>query len=152
MPTPRRRLIALYAVLIAALGALAAHLAVRRFAVVEPDEPTPPMVDAPRVATWKDMARKVEAPRGEPVGRAATVTVPDELRHYTDRKRFLAIQVAATREQEFETPHDYAELVRLIERDQLVEVRPFGEDYLLYGVAGLANDDPFTHYDPATGV
>jgi len=152
MPSPRRRLIALYAVLITALGALAAHQAVRHFAAVEPDEPTPPMVDAPRVETWKDMARKVEQPRGGPVGRAAKVTVPVELRHYTDRKRFLAIQVAATREQEFETPHDYAELVRLIEREKLVEVRPFGDDYLLYGVAGLANDDPFTHYDPATGV
>jgi hypothetical protein len=152
MPSPRRRLIALYAVLIAALGALAVHLAVLRFPAGEPDEPTPPMVDAPRVKTWKDMARKVEEPRGEPVGRAARVVVPPELRHYTDRKRFLAIQVAATREQEFDTPHDYAELVRLIQRDQLVEVRPFGEEYLLYGVAGLANGEPFTHYDPATGV
>ncbi|HVR70370.1 MAG TPA: DUF5715 family protein, partial [Vicinamibacteria bacterium] len=150
MPSPRRRLIALCAVLMLALCALAVHLAARRFG--EPEEPPPPMVDAPRVETWKDMARKVEEPRGEPVGRAAKVTVPSELRHYTDRKRFLAIQVAATREQDLDMPHDYADLVRLIERDQLVEIRPFGEEYLLYGVAGLADGDPFTHYDPKSGM
>jgi hypothetical protein len=153
MLSPRRRAIALYALLIVALGALAAHLAARRWPSAEPDEPPPPMVDAPHAAkTWKDMARKVEEPRGEPVGRAARVTVPPELGHYRDRKRFLAIQVAATREQDLETPHDYAELARMIGRDQLVEVRPLGDEYLLYGVAGIANGDPFTHHDPKTGA
>jgi len=152
MTSPPRRVILLYAVMIAALGALVAHLAARRWLGVEPEEPPPPMVDAPRVKTWKDMARKVEEPRGEPVGRGAKVTIPAELRHYDDRKRFLAIQVAATREQEFETPHDYAELARMIARDQLIEIKPLGEEYLLYGVAGLANDDPFTHYDPQSGM
>jgi hypothetical protein len=151
MPAPRRRTILVYAALIAALGALVAHLGLRRFAIPDPDEPPPPMLDA-SARTWKDMARKVEEPRGEPVGRAARVTVPAELRHYTDRKRFLAIQVAATREQDFDTPHDYAELARMIARDQLVEVKPLGEHYLLYGVAGLANGDPFTHHDPVTGA
>lgn len=152
MTSPPRRVILLYAVMIAALGALVAHLAARRWPGVETEEPPPPMVDAPRLKTWMEMARKVEEPRGAPVGRAAKVTIPTELRHYSDRKRFLAIQVAATREQEFETPHDYAELARMIARDQLVEIKPMGDEYLLYGVAGLANGDPFTHYDPKSGV
>ena len=152
MPSPRRRPILLYALLIAALGALVAQQAARRWRFAEPEEPPPPMVDAPRIMkTWKDMARKVEEPRGEPVGRAASVIVPAELRHYHDRKRFLAIQVAVTREQEFETPHDYAELARMIRRDQLVEVKPMGDEYLLYGVAGLADGSPFTHHDPKSG-
>ena len=44
---------------------------------------------------------------------------------------------------------DNAELARMIGRDQLVEVRPLGDEYLLYGVAGIANGDPFTHHDRA---
>jgi hypothetical protein len=153
MPASLRRPILAYSALLLALGALVAHLGWRRFGGVETDEPPPPLLDAARAErTWKQMARKVEEPRGEPVGRAARVSVPAELRHYTDRKRFLAIQVAATREQEFDTPHDYAELARMIGRDQLVEVKPLGEHYLLYGVAGLANGDPFTHHDPRTGT
>ena len=152
MPSPRRRLFALVATLLLALGALVAREATRRWPAVEPEEPAPPTVDAPRVKTWKDMARKVEEPRGEPVGRSARVTVPSELRHYSDRKRFLAIQVAATREQEFETPHDYADVARMIRRDQLVEVKPLGDAYLLYGVAGLADGELFTHHDPKTGA
>jgi hypothetical protein len=153
MPSPRRRVLALYAVLFAALGVVVARQVAQRWLVPEPDEAPPPMVDAPRASrTWKDMARKVEEPRGEPVGRAARVTVPAELQHYRDRKRFLAIQVAATRAQELETPHDYAELARMIARDQLVEVAPMGENYLLYGVAGIANGDPFTHHDPKSGA
>ena len=153
MGTSRRRFIFVCAALLAAVGALVAHLWLRRLAPVDPDEPPPPMVDAPGArTTWKHMARKVEEPRGEPVGRQARVNIPVELRHYTDRKRFLAIQVAATREQEFDTPHDYAELARMIGREQLVEIKPLGDEYLLYGVGGLANGDPFTHHDPATGA
>jgi hypothetical protein len=153
MPAAPRPKVLAYAALLLAIGALAIHLGWRRFGALETEEPPPPLLDAPRAEqTWKQMARKVEEARGEPVGRAARVNVPAELRHYTDRKRFLAIQVAATREQEFDTPHDYAELARMIGRDQLVEVKPLGEHYLLYGVAGLANGDPFTHHDPATGT
>jgi hypothetical protein len=152
MTTSLRRQVLLFALVVLALGALVAQLAARRWPAGEPEEPPPPTVDAPRVKTWKDMARKVEEPRASPVGRAAKVTIPAELRHYSDRKRFLAIQVAATREQEFETPHDYAELARMIARDQLMEITPLGDDYLLYGVAGLADGEPFTHYDPRTGV
>jgi hypothetical protein len=142
----------LLVVMIAALAALVADRTGRLWRPAEPEEPAPATVDAPRIKTWKDMARRVEEPRGEPVGRVARVTVPAELRHYQDRKRFLAIQVAATREQEFDTPLDYADLARLIERDQLVEVPALGEEYLLYGVAGLADDELFTHHDEKTRV
>jgi hypothetical protein len=151
MLSPRRRLAVLLVVLVAAIGALVLERW-RPWHAPEPEEPAPPTVEAPRVKTWKDMARRVEEPRGEPVGRNARVTVPAELRHYTDRQRFLAIQVAATREQDFETPEDYADLAHMIRRDQLVEVKPFGDTYLLYGVAGIANGDVFTHHDPTTGV
>jgi uncharacterized protein DUF5715 len=153
MPSSRTRWIVVNVALAAALGALVVSWVLRQPGRPEPDEPPPPMLEATRAQkTWRDMARRIEEPRGEPVGRAARVSVPAELRHYTDRKRFLAIQVAATREQDFDTPHDYAELARLIGHRQLVEVPPLGTDYLLYGVAGLADGDPFTHHDPATGA
>ena len=39
--------------------------------------------------------RKSEEGRGEPVGRKAEIEIPAELKHYAERCRFLAIQVAA---------------------------------------------------------
>jgi hypothetical protein len=81
------------------------------------------------------------------VGLQAKVEVPPELRHYSNRHRFLAIQVAESKEQDLPTPHDWAELVQLIHDGGLVEMKPFGDDYVLYGVGATASDAPFTHYD-----
>src|ERR671913_535788 len=50
-----------------------------------------------------------------------------------------------------ETPHDYAGLVALIRRGEFVEAPALGEDFILYGVGENASDEPFTHYDRATG-
>jgi Family of unknown function (DUF5715) len=74
--------------------------------------------------------------------------VPSELRHYANRHRFLAIQVAESREQELQTPHDFPELVQMIHDGGLVEMKPLGDDYVLYGVGTAATAAPFTHYDP----
>ncbi|HVG20986.1 MAG TPA: DUF5715 family protein [Blastocatellia bacterium] len=111
----------------------------------------PPTVEAPQVNPWREAARKVEEDRGEPVGRKAQVETPAELKHYSDRRRFLAVQVAESREQDYDLPHDYAELVQLIRQDQLIEMEPIGKDYILYGVGANASDEPFTHYDGASG-
>ena len=112
-----------------------------------PAESPPPNVSAPQVETWRSAALKVEEDRHEPVGRQAKVEVPPELRHYDNRHRFLAIQVAESKEQDLPTPHDWAELVQLIHDGGLVEMKPFGDDYVLYGVGATASDAPFTHYD-----
>jgi len=112
-----------------------------------PAESPPPNVPAPQVETWRSAALKVEEDRHEPVGRPAQVEVPPELRHYDNRHRFLAIQVAESKEQDLPIPHDWAELVQLIHDGGLVEMRPFGDDYVLYGVGATASDAPFTHYD-----
>lgn len=114
--------------------------------------PPPNALTAPVVRTWREAARRVEESRGEPVGRAAAVVVPPELRHYSDRRRFLAVQVAESRAQDYELPHDYAELVQLIELGQMVEMKPVGDAYVLYGVGSSVSDDPLTHYDRATGA
>lgn len=113
--------------------------------------PAPATVPVPLLDPWKEAALKVEEDRGEPIGRAAAVEVPTELRHYPDRRRFLAVQAAERREQEFETPRDFAKLVELIRRGEFVEVPPLGQDYLLYGVGQNASDEPFTYYDKSSG-
>ncbi|HKG20908.1 MAG TPA: DUF5715 family protein, partial [Blastocatellia bacterium] len=113
--------------------------------------PPPPTVSSPEVNPWKEAAAKVEEDRNEPAGRRAQVQVPPELKHYDDRRRFLAVQVAEWREQQFKLPHDYAELAAMIRKDQLVEVAPLGTDYILYGVGENASDEPFAHYDGSTG-
>jgi hypothetical protein len=114
-------------------------------------QPPPPTVEAPLVDPWKAAAHKVEEDRGEPTGRKASINTPAELQHYSDRRRFLAVQVAETREQRYGLPQDYADLARLIRKGELVEMPPLGDDYILYGVGANASDDGFLHYDAATG-
>ena len=107
----------------------------------------PPTVEPEMIPPWRKAALKVEEDRGEPIGRKAQVEVPEELKHYSDRRRFLAVQVAEYLTKKLDLPSDYAELVSLIRRNQMVEMEPLGESYLLYGVGANASDEPFSHYD-----
>jgi hypothetical protein len=49
-------------------------------------------------------------------------------------------------------PHDYAELARMIRRNELIEVPQVDQDFVLYGPGDAATDQPFTHYDRAGGL
>src|ERR1044071_2410924 len=73
-----------------------------------PIEESPPKQD-PAVAAYKEAEKRVEEARGEPVGRKAKVTIPKELQHYPDRRRFLAVQYAAWGEFHNEIPQGYLE-------------------------------------------
>jgi uncharacterized protein DUF5715 len=140
--------------LVVCLFALADTSCGRKGTVEErtPAESPPPNVPPPQLETWKSEALRVEEDRGEPMGGRARVAVPEELRHYANRHRFLAIQVAESKEQDLPTPYDYGELVELIRQGGLVEMKPFGDDYVLYGVGAAATTAPFTHYDPERKV
>ncbi|HKS26623.1 MAG TPA: DUF5715 family protein [Pyrinomonadaceae bacterium] len=105
--------------------------------------------EAAEIPSWTRAVQRVTEDRGEPVGKQAKVTVPDELRHYKDTRRFLAIQVAEWRKHHFDTPQDYADLAGLISRGEMVEVKPVSSSYILYGVGGRATGEPFTVYDTA---
>jgi Family of unknown function (DUF5715) len=142
----------LWVVLAAAAAVVAAALYTtpRRRARPEPSMPPPEAVRPEAVDPWKEAALKVEEDRGEPTGRQAAIEIPQQLRHGSDRRRFLGVQVAEWRRHRIETPHDYADLVRLIRRGELVEAPPLGEDLILYGVGYSATDEPFTHYDKET--
>jgi len=111
----------------------------------------PPAVLPSEVNPWREAARLVEEDRGQPIGRAARVHVPAELRHYPDKKRFLALQVAGWMEQDYPIPKDEADLVQMIDRGEMVEVPAIGKDHILYGVGANATGEPLAHYDRATG-
>jgi Family of unknown function (DUF5715) len=134
-----------------ALGLLFAHAFVSCRSNRQTHQPPPPTVEAPLIDPWKEAAHKVEEERGEPVGRKAQIEIPAELQHYSDRRRFLAVQVAELREQAYKLPLDYTDIVELIRKNQIVEMEPLGKDYIIYGVGGNATDAPFEHYDPQTG-
>ncbi|MCA1615930.1 MAG: DUF5715 family protein, partial [Acidobacteria bacterium] len=134
-----------------ALAGAFAGVACRRAQTPEPAMQVPEGVPAAKIDPWKEAALKIEEERGEDTGRKAEIEVPSQLKHYADRRRFLAVQVAEWRGQRFETPHDYAALVALVRRGDLVEAPALGADFILYGVGENASDEPFTHYDRATG-
>ncbi|HEX6626254.1 MAG TPA: DUF5715 family protein [Pyrinomonadaceae bacterium] len=117
--------------------------------------PTLPALGGPAGAagrsTWAVAAAKVKEERGEPTGRQAEVDVPEQLKHYSDRRRFLGIQTAEWKEHDITTPQDFAGLARLISAGELVEVAQVSENHVLYGVGALADEGRFTHYDEAKG-
>jgi hypothetical protein len=123
----------------------------------EPVEPkqdavaTPAPTPEPRATpvppeTWAAALEKVEEVRGS-TGR---VDIPAELRHYEDRRRFLALQMADSKEENFSLPHDAGELVEMVQRGELVEMPALGDDYILYDVGTASREDPLAHYDQAT--
>jgi hypothetical protein len=142
---------ATFIILSAVVIAASFSVGCRRGAQREAEVPAPASLPTPQLDPWKQAALKVEEDRGEAVGRRANAEVPEELKQYKDRRRFLSIQVAEWREQKFDTPHDFAALAGLIKRGELVEVPALGDDYILYGVGLTATDEPLTHYDKATG-
>jgi len=108
--------------------------------------PVPPAAEAAEINSWTQAVQKVKEDRGEPVGKQAKIETPPQLRHYSDTRRFLAVQYAEWREHQFETPKDFADLAQMLKRGEMVELRPVTRDYILFGVGGSANKEPFTHY------
>ena len=157
-PPPRRRvrrawwslLVVLPLLVLAALYAWHRRERAEEMATAPAAAP-PPAVTPAQVNPWRAAAKLVEEERGKPIGRAARVQVPAELRHYADTRRFLATQVAAWKEKDYPIPHDEADLARMIEHGDLVEVPAVGDDYVLYGVGANATDEPLAHYNTATG-
>jgi Family of unknown function (DUF5715) len=109
--------------------------------------PVTPSIVEP-VDLFKEAISKVEQDRGEVVGRKAPVEIPEQLKHYVDHRRFLAVQAAASSTESICA--DFADLVPLIQRDELVEMKALGTDYILYGVGYSVSSEPFAHYDSAT--
>lgn len=112
-----------------------------------PSAPTIQPRTPPDPYTWAAAVARVEERRGS----ADKLDTPPELMHHQDRRRFLAVQMADTREESYALPHDQAEVAEMVARGELVEVKALGEDHLLYDVGTALREDPLTHYDVASG-
>jgi hypothetical protein len=109
--------------------------------------PSPAATLPPDPVTWAAAVARVEEARGS----NERLSTPPELLHHQDRRRFLAVQMADTREEEYDLPHDQAELAQMIARGELVEVKALGAHHLLYDVGTSLREDPLTHYDEGSG-
>jgi Family of unknown function (DUF5715) len=114
--------------------------------------PTAAIVQASEMAPWTEAFQKVKEDRGEATGKQAKVEIPNQVRHYSDTRRFLAIQVAEVREHRFETPKDLVDLAGMIRRGEMVLLKPVTENYILFGVGGSASKDPFTRYENGKSI
>lgn len=132
---------------------IALYLGLLLLATACSNQPQPPALSDPTtvVDAYDAAEKKLEESRGEPVGRKAQINTPAELRHYADRRRFLAIQQAAWSQLHNEIPRGFLELLELIQKGGLVEMEKLGDDYLLYGVGEMADTEPFSYHDAASG-
>jgi hypothetical protein len=80
------------------------------------------------------------------MGKQAKVEIPHQVRHYSDTRRFLAIQVAEVKEHSLETPQDLVELGAMLQNGEMVSLSPATEKYVLFGVGAHAGKNPFTRY------
>lgn len=112
----------------------------------------PSIVRAAEVNPWTRAVEKVKEDRGEPTGKQVKVEIPSELRHYSDTRRFLAVQVAEFRQHALSTPQDLVELAAMIDRGEFVTLRPVTDDYILFGVGGNASRGPFTRFSNGKSI
>ena len=116
---------------------------------VLPSEPPTPAALVP-TGPYDFAHDRVQEDRGQAMGLAARVVVPVELQHYSDRRRFLAVQMADTRQEQLELPQDDGDLAAMLRAGTLVELPPLGEDYILYDIGTDVVDSPLAAYDPDT--
>ena len=109
--------------------------------------PVTSTAQAAEISSWTQAVRKVKEDRGAPVGKQAKIEIPQQLRHYSDTRRFLAVQVAEWRQHRFNTPQDFVELAAMIKNGEMVQLQPVSRNYILFGVGGSADKEPFTRYE-----
>ena len=95
---------------------------------------------------WEQAIAKVKEDRGEVAG-AAPLEIPPELRHYPDRRWFLATQVAEVRKHNLVTSQDFLDLATKIINGDLVGVPAVTDTYVLFGVGQIARDDAFARHE-----
>jgi flagellar motility protein MotE (MotC chaperone) len=96
---------------------------------------------------WTRGVERIKEDRGEQPGSAAPLDVPPELRHYDERRWFLATQVAEVHKHNLQNCQDFVDLAAMVQRGDLVTVPFATEDYVLFGVGAKADDRPFNRYE-----
>jgi hypothetical protein len=102
---------------------------------------------APRASDPDLYARsmeKVKQERGD-TGNVA-IEIPPELRHYDERRWFLATQVAEVEKFNLQPVQDFVDLAATIQRGEMVPLSAVTDTYILFGVGARVDGDAFTRY------
>ena len=129
------------------IAALAAGVwALTRFTLKPPTASESATTTAPRASDpdwWRSMERVKEA-RGD-TGNVA-IEIPSELRHYDERRWFLATQVAEVKKFNLQPVQDFVDLAASVQRGELVPLPAVTDTYILFGVGARVDGDAFTRY------
>jgi hypothetical protein len=74
------------------------------------------------------------------------IEIPAQLRHYEDRRWFLATQVAEVKKFNVPSAQDFVDLALMIQRGEMVPVPAVTSTYILFGVGAKADDGAFTRW------
>jgi hypothetical protein len=107
---------------------------------------TAPVVSPSTTESWEAAIARVKEDRGEAAG-AAPLEIPPELRHYEERRWFLATQVAEVRKHNLGTSQDFLDLATRLKHGELVGVPAVTDTYVLFGVGQIADDDAFARHE-----
>ena len=115
-----------------------------------PKQPSPvefSTVAVPRASDpdlWARSMEKVKEDRGG-IGNVA-IEIPEELRHYDERRWFLAAQVAEVKKLNLQPVQDFVDLAAMIRRGEMVPLPAVTDSYILFGVGARVDGDAFTRY------
>jgi hypothetical protein len=107
---------------------------------------TAPVDSRPTAELWEQAIARVKEDRVEAAG-AEPLEIPPELRHYPERRWFLATQVAEVRKHNLMTSQDFLDLATKLKNGDLVGVPAVTDTYVLFGVGQIANDDVFARHE-----
>src|SRR2546425_10911489 len=93
---------------------------------------------------WARSVEKVKEIRGETENVA--IEIPTELRHYDDRRWFLATQVAEVKKFNLQSMQDFVDLAGMIQRGEMVPLPAVTDTYILFGVGARVDGGAFTRY------
>src|SRR6266540_2841506 len=93
---------------------------------------------------WARAVEKVREDRGE-TGNVG-IEIPAELRHYDERRWFLATQVAEVKKFNLQPLQDFVDLAAMIQRGEMVSLPAVTGTYILFGVGARVDGDTFTRY------
>ncbi|HUS10013.1 MAG TPA: DUF5715 family protein [Pyrinomonadaceae bacterium] len=134
--------------LIVVTAAFAAGVwALARFTPKRPSPVESSTAAAPRASDpdlWARSVEKVKEERGD-TGNVA-MEIPAELRHYDERRWFLATQVAEVKKFNLQPVQDFVDLAATIQRGEMVPLPAVTDTYILFGVGARVDGDGFTRY------
>jgi hypothetical protein len=96
---------------------------------------------------WAQAVAKVKEDRTQDANANVALEVPSELRHYEDRRWFLATQVAEVKKNSIQNCQDFLDVAAMISRGDLVPVPVVTNEYVLFGVGARADQEAFTRYE-----